>query len=133
MIRRCTVESDKDYSRYGQRGIKVCRRWMSFPNFLEDMGGSYRAGTTLERKNNNGPYSPSNVIWATPKEQRINQRRTVLIETPWGRMSVGEAADRAGIPIVRFASRVNKGWTTEQLFDPKNAKKLNRWAGRFTP
>lgn len=130
MIARCTKPSSKDYENYGGRGIIVCSRWRSFPLFLEDMGGTFFEGATLERNNNDGDYEPGNVRWATPQEQLWNQRKTVFIDTPWGKMSRGEAAKRAGVPIGRFISRVNNGWPMDRLFDPKNQEKLSRWSRR---
>ena len=71
MRQRC---SDKKYVNYAGRGIKVCKRWRdSFMNFFTDMG--YRpAGLSLDRKNNDGDYTPKNCWWATSKYQSNNQR-----------------------------------------------------------
>lgn len=117
MIDRCTKPDNKDFKHYGGRGISVCERWRSFPFFLEDMEASYFPGASLERKNNNGDYEPGNVRWATAKEQAQNRRSTVFINTPWGMMSRGEAAIRAGVPINRFIRRVKLGWSADRLFN----------------
>lgn len=73
MISRCENKGHSYYEYYGKRGIKVCIRWHSFPNFLKDMGMP-KKNMTLDRINNDKSYCKSNCKWATRYEQRINQR-----------------------------------------------------------
>lgn len=75
MKQRCTNPNADHFADYGGRGIKVCIRWLeSFENFYADMGARPSAHHSIDRKNVNGDYEPSNCRWATTKEQRINQR-----------------------------------------------------------
>lgn len=73
MVGRCSRPTHMRYADYGGRGISVCERWMSFPNFYSDMGDRPE-NLSLDRVNNDGNYEPSNCRWATAIEQRNNRR-----------------------------------------------------------
>jgi hypothetical protein len=74
MKHRCTYPSGNRWKHYGGRGITVCNRWLTFANFLIDMG-ERPPNKTLDRwPDKNGNYEPSNCRWATQREQRLNQR-----------------------------------------------------------
>lgn len=73
MLNRCNRASDISYPLYGGRGIKVCERWLSYENFLADMGRR-PPKTSIDRINTNGNYEPANCRWATSVQQMNNRR-----------------------------------------------------------
>lgn len=72
MVDRCTKSNVPNYSRYGERGIKVCDRWLNVENFIEDMYPSYKDGLTLDRIDIDGNYEKDNCRWATKTVQSRN-------------------------------------------------------------
>lgn len=76
--RRCYDTDSTSYKYYGLRGIAVCERWRSsFMAFLEDMGPRPTTAHSVERRDNDGNYEPSNCCWATKAEQIRNRRKPV--------------------------------------------------------
>ena len=96
---RCLNKRNKEWYRYGGRGIKVCKRWLKFENFLEDMGQAYKKELTLDRINNNKGYSKSNCRWATMQQQNENTRRVKKIKNNLGQVfcSISSAGRKTGI------------------------------------
>ena len=106
MRNRCLNPNADCYESYGGRGIKVCRRWNKFENFLADMGERPSMKFSLERINNNGNYEPSNCKWATSREQMRNTRRTIRIEIDGEEFCAKDAAKLRGINYQTFLGRI---------------------------
>lgn len=81
MKARCNNSKSNDYKNYGGRGITVCDRWLDISNFIEDMYPSFQEGLTLDRKNLNGNYEPSNCRWVNRNIQASNTRKIRINNT----------------------------------------------------
>lgn len=120
MVQRCTNPNSTFFSRYGGRGIGVCRQWLdSFEAFFGDMGKAPTKRHTLDRIDNDGNYEPGNVRWATRIQQarntRTNRRLTFNGET----MTVTEWAARLGLPVPTIFSRLRKRLPLHRVLSPK--------------
>lgn len=77
IMQRCYLPEHVHFRNYGGRGIRVCDEWRdvaAFIGWVEANLGPRPAGMTLDRIDNDGNYEPGNMRWATPSEQRRNQR-----------------------------------------------------------
>lgn len=119
MRQRCNNPNDKGFKNYGGRGIKVCKEWGAFANFLRDMGPR-PAGGMLDRTNNDGNYEPGNCRWTTRKEQNGNRRNCIYVEVAGATVSLKEACRRLGLKYRPIHKRiVSRGWeVTRALSTP---------------
>jgi hypothetical protein len=109
MIVRCENRDGHAYDRYGGRGVRVCRRWrMSFESFLKDMGPK-PPGYSLERRNNNGSYTPKNCYWASRMEQQRNRRGNRYVKYRGRRMCLAEVVAITGIKYTTLHARMLRG------------------------
>lgn len=113
MIQRCANPNNPKYKNYGARGICICKRWMKFENFLEDMGAR-PPGTSIGRIDNDGDYDPSNCRWETSKQQANNKRGNHLIAFNGQILTMSQTAARTGIHYSALRQRFHRGWTMEK-------------------
>ena len=106
MIARCENPHHIEFHNYGARGIRVCERWRtSFMAFVEDMGAP-QPGMSLERLDVNGPYTPDNCVWASPRTQANNQRHNRLLTFHGLTQNVTQWAQFLGMSTETLAYRL---------------------------
>lgn len=116
MKRRCLNPTRRGYENYGGRGITICQRWLdSFSNFLNDMGARPTSNHQLDRKDNEGHYTPENCHWVPKAEQNYNKRNTWKIPA-FGKIYTAETAlAEFGISSSTLRSRiVTYNWDPEK-------------------
>ena len=131
MKSRCYDKNDNSYHDYGRRGITVCKRWLEKPygfrNFLSDMGGKPGPEYSIDRIDNNGPYSPENCRWATAKEQANNRRarKDLRLYTHNGvTKSLREWSEATGIPLNKLRTRYySKTFDRSNLFQNRDLRR----------
>lgn len=84
MIKRCTDPGNAKFADYGGRGITVATEWQRdsageglrrFLAYVDTVLGHRPVGMSLDRIDNDGPYAPGNIRWATASQQVRNRRK----------------------------------------------------------
>ena len=120
MRQRCLNPKVPNYHRYGGRGIKICKEWGSFETFFEDMGVK-PIGRSIERRDNNGNYEPSNCYWANRDEQENNKERSVKLTYNGETLSLAQWARKLDMDYQHIRTRYRYGWDTKSIIEtPKN-------------
>ena len=109
MMQRCHDPNHHASHRYGGRGIEVCEQWRSFDGFFADMGHRPE-GMSLDRVDNNGPYSPENVRWRSAREQGRNKNNNRLISHNGVTKCLVEWGEITGFGQDVISARLSRGW-----------------------
>ena len=107
---RCYRKNNRYYSDYGARGITVCPEWRDSFEIFRDwaMANGYQDDLTLDRKDNDGPYSPGNCRWATKTQQANNKRNNRLITYNGKTQTLAQWAEEYGISPSCLGLRINR-------------------------
>jgi hypothetical protein len=119
---RCYNPKQKGYHRYGGRGIIVCHRWInSFENFLKDMGKKPSPEHSIERKNTDMMYEPTNCKWGTEEEQANNKSTNHILEYDGEKNNLKQWAKKLGVSEKFIEWRVNrKKMSLEEIIKSEN-------------
>ena len=126
MLSRCYNSNSDAYHNYGGRGISVCPEWKSdFGQFLKDMGPC-PPGYSLDRKDVNDDYCPSNCRWASRKTQANNTRTNLVFDGATLSELCGGSTDPS---YERARGRLARGWCINCAVDaPAGVKCPHRHA-----
>jgi hypothetical protein len=107
MLARCRTPSATGFDRYGGSGVVVCDRWLTFENFLADMGEP-PPGMSIDRIDSTAGYGPGNCRWATRQTQNENRRSVRWIEFNGVTLCAAQWADRLGISKATLYAALKK-------------------------
>lgn len=114
MLNRCNNKTAINYKIYGGRGIKVCKEWLAFENFVNDMGLRPGKKYSIERIDNNKGYSLKNCVWATNKQQSNNRMSNRKIEFNGMIKTITEWEKYLKFPRTLIFQRLKLGWSVDK-------------------
>ncbi|MDA8228733.1 MAG: hypothetical protein M0T74_13750 [Desulfitobacterium hafniense] len=115
MKKRCESPYDSSYESYGGRGIKVCEEWHEFESFHRwAITNGYADNLSIDRKNTNGNYEPSNCRWVNNKIQANNKSNNHMLTFKGKTQTMAMWCDDLGIPRQRLENRIRRGWSTQR-------------------
>lgn len=127
MKARCLRPSHTAYKNYGGRGITICDRWLKFEGFFLDMGQRPSLSHSLERKDNNRGYEPSNCEWTTKRNQQQNTRACWMITHQGRTLCAAEWCRILGLNERSVNYRLRHGWNpVEAITVPLEINKPKR-------
>lgn len=114
MITRCGNENHNSYKNYGLKGIFVCKEWLKFDNFWNDMKEGYSDNLTIDRIKNNKGYYKENCRWITKAEQSYNKSTSVLFEMNGKKQTVGQWINELKLKKPTVWARIQRGWSIKR-------------------
>lgn len=116
IIQRTSNPNSPCFDRYGGRGITIDASWRDFEIFYMEMGSRPSARHTVERIDNEKPYSKANCIWATRQAQANNRSSSVLVLLNGITKSVTQWCRELNVDYKCVKARLERGWSPERSF-----------------
>lgn len=123
---RCANPNFKEYPHYGGRGIAVCDEWLhdyaAFRKWALQNGYDPDAparACSIDRIDNDGPYSPTNCRFTSQKEQCCNRRSTRFITVGGKTMTLTAWTKIIGVSRFAITQAENRGVPAEEYIARK--------------
>lgn len=117
MINRCELATHKKFKRYGARGIKVCQEWHDFTTFERwAKENKLTRDAEIDRRDNNGDYSPDNCRVVTHRENQQNKCTSKMLVAFGETKAASEwvTDPRCRVRYQALMSRLRYGWENEK-------------------
>lgn len=133
---RCDNPNNRNFDRYGGRGISYCSEWKNFEPFYEwAISNGYNDQLSIDRINNDGNYEPSNCRWTDILTQANNRSDNTIICFNGETHTLSEWSRITGLDVHTISSRLNRGCSKEEIFNTNYKKveklKLYLYKGKF--
>lgn len=135
MLARCQNPSHNRYEFY--KNVKIDKRWLGengFENFVADMGPKPTPHHSIDRKDNDGDYTPENCRWATPKQQARNRHNSMTMTYEGETKTVKEWSEQLDMKYSTLRKRILSGWTPERaVTTPTRRRKAGKTVNKDNP
>lgn len=115
MLRRCENPKDKNYKRYGGRGVRVCEEWRNdvrkFIDWSVSNGFSMELELDKDIKGDGLLYGPDTCTWATRVDNRNNTRRSEKYLFEGELLTVSQISKKTKIQSSTIKYRLGQGWS----------------------
>jgi hypothetical protein len=116
---QCNNKNSRSYPGYGGKGVKLCKRWEKFENFLADMGERPNKSFCLRQINPLGDFSPENCEWQKKPKGSAPIRGHKFLTFNGKTQSLSAWARELKITRNALGQRLSKGWTLEETVTAK--------------
>ena len=121
MKSRCENPKNKNYIRYGARGITICPEWHDLNIFIQwALNNGYDDNLSIDRIDVDKGYSPNNCRWADIKTQANNKRNVNKYSYNGEEHTIPEWADMYGIRYKTLWKRLKRGMSIEDALLASN-------------
>lgn len=134
MRARCNNPNHSSYHNYGGRGIGVDPEWDDFENFYSwALENGYNGRLHVDRKNNDGNYSPDNCRLVPPKENTNNTRTNLIVSAFGEEKTASQWAEdiRCAVQANTLYQRLESGWDAEKAIITPSKRHSTRRPATF--
>lgn len=128
MVARCKYKYPNRFIHYSGKGIKVCSEWEKDFNAFAEWANQngYTDKLTIDRKDNNGDYTPENCRWVDYHTQACNRGNNHLLTYKGETKTLTEWAEEYDIDYTIIKDRIKLGWDVEKAITTPKMKYWNR-------
>lgn len=113
---RCKNPKNDNFIYYGGKGVKICKEWLKFEDFLGwAMANGYKEGLTIDRIDNNKDYCPENCRWVTTAIQARNTCRNIFLTLNNKTQCLADWSSELGIHYGTLHARKKQGLSDEAI------------------